>query len=364
MKRVGILTLSSAINYGATLQCFSLVSFFNEQNEVKAQIINYTPDFMIGRYKPFSISNTNLFSMLKSIIANSLEYRAKKNKLNKFHEFWKNNLCLTDPVDSATINKLPQIFDKYVVGSDQVWNLSLTNYDKHFFLDFCNKEKYSYAASLGGYDISSNDKSIFANYCKNFSFISVREQEGINLLKNILKENINIEEAIDPVFLHNRDFWCHQCLENFTANNYILLYMFKNKEKGIEIARTLSEKYNKKIIMIGSSAFKNKNGILYYRDAGPQEFLSLFNNADFVITDSFHGLAFSIIFEKQFLVFPYEGTSSRMKNLLKIAGLENRMYTSEDINIDVSIDFTLVKENMNFIIDKSKSIIINNILNS
>lgn len=340
MKKTGIVTLSAAENYGAVLQSYSLCEYIN-QKWGEAEIINFVPDFIIGRYKKYVINTSSLRWFLESLIANIIIVPRLLIKHQKFRKFRKQYMKLSQTIYERKISS--DDYDRYIVGSDQIWNLDLTNWDENFFLPFLKKRKFSYAASLGVDKLTQKQKEFFIANLKDFEAISVREKIGTSIIQELMTEK-KIYNNVDPVFLNDKSFWKRLVKERSIVKNYILVYAFQNIEKSLLLAKQFS-KGERDIILIDDSLCRYGKGIHKAAGVGPIDFLTLIYYADVVITDSFHGTAFSIIFEKQFNVIPYEKTSSRMRNILEELNLNQKLITSEKIN-DTLIDYDLVRERM------------------
>lgn len=207
-----------------------------------------------------------------------------------------------------------------------------------------NAVKISYAASFGVSCLKDQYRDAVAAKLRNLDMISVREDDGVIIVNELL--GIRPPRLLDPVFLLNKKDWNEQAITKNTNDKYILVYMMEYNEKLIEIARILSNKYKMKILNI-SSSIKVPNGVYKnLRDIGPKEFLGYINSAEYIITNSFHGTAFSIIFEK-LLVVPHSKLNCRIETLLNLVGLRNRqIYNTCDVEkgcVFDGIDYTRVR---------------------
>jgi len=200
----------------------------------------------------------------------------------------------------------------YLAGSDQIWNPDACKAE--FFLDFADgKKKVSYAASMGNTKITDEKKELFANYINSFDYISVRESECKNVLKKLTDKEIFVN--IDPTFLLSADEWRKYEKEYNVKDPYILLYMLywddACKEEIIKLKRET-----------GLPVYAITNGLTrayadkYLYDVGVDEFLWLVDHAQYVITSSFHGVAFSTIFNKKFAPVVNPASPSRIDGLL------------------------------------------------
>ena len=320
-KITGIVTLSSAENYGAVLQCHSLCCFL-EKKYCHTEIINFVPHFVIGRYPLYCIKTDSPLIFIKSIIRSILEFPAKLTKKSKFMFFRKQISCYSKKKYIGKISV--DSYDKYIVGSDQVFNLQLTQFEDEFFLPRIkdNSKKIAYAASLGVSKIGSKEKSILKKGLLGFDFISIRELTGCNLIKSLLPDK-NICQLCDPVFLNDINFWKSLASSRLYKKEYILIYTFSSQDLAYDLARKISKDVD--IVVINDSCTKKKADLHYARGIGPKDFLSLILYSSLVITDSFHGTAFSIIFNKNFYTIPFKGTESRFLDMLSKFELTDRV---------------------------------------
>ena len=348
-KKTGILTLSSAQNYGAVLQCYSLCKYLNE-NFSKTEIIDYTPDFIVGRYPLFRLNYSSLIHFMKSIISSMINLPFKIIKKIRFYKFRK-SIC------NYSKKKYLRVFDddcyeQYIVGSDQVFNLELTGNEKEFFLPNIkdSNKKATYAASLGVDKLDSEKKAILKKELKSFSNISIREETGKNLIKELLIDK-NIVQNLDSVFLTSKEDWEKIARKRLYKDKYILIYTFKSFDLAYQLAKKINNSMD--IVYINDGIRLSSNGIKNARAVGPCEFLSLIKNAEYIVTDSFHGTAFSIIFNREFTSIPYKGTESRFIDLLSSLSLENRgIYSLNDLNMD-KIDYSKVNNRLKELVQKS-----------
>ena len=215
------------------------------------------------------------------------------------------------------------------MGSDQVWNFELSGNDGTFFLDFVDdaSKKCAYAPSIGKVELNQAEQEAFFAL-KDFKYLSVREKSAADMIESILgKRPI---ELIDPVFLLSKEDWKSVEKEyKGLTDKYVLVYHFStNDREMIDFAYEYAKKNDCKLVFVQNSLKKYKNAKVI-KDASPEEFLWLIDNAQCVITNSFHGTAFSIIFEKEFYSAINIVRSTRIKELLKLCGLENRIINSD-----------------------------------
>lgn len=334
--RIGILTFHDANNYGAVLQAYALKKKLSEFGE--ASIINY--------YNPFFHKRLNYG--IKEKIIELIYSDENKKRINAFKNFRNKYLKTNNEVITKdNIISLNDKYDCFITGSDQVWNLNCSGNDDTYFLDFVkdSKKRNSYSASFGTSDIHLNYKHL--NMIKSFNKISVREKSGCTYLRD---NNINSYETCDPVFLLKKEEWVSITKE--INEKYILIYEVVNGNKILEFAKKIAKLKGYKIKMITSSN-KPIFGVETIRNAGPIEWLNLLKNAQYVITNSFHGLAFSLIFNKQFNIelLSNSNSNARIIDLLKDLSLENRII--DKYNWNEIIDYKEVDKVINEKISRS-----------
>lgn len=350
--KVYIITCHNCYNFGASLQAFALQKYIKDSYEADCKTIHYVPYYMdySVRYKRIPKKWSSFFKKIiwcayhHPIIA-SYHFRRKK-----FDHFLDSFISHTKKV--TTYNKIITVCndgDVFICGSDQIWNGMIyeNGKDPSFFLSFVNSgKKISYAASFGGESVSPITEKLIPNL-KDFSGVSVREEKGRKILE---KYNISSEVVVDPVFLISREEWSRlSCLTKSKKRNYILVYGLDNLDALESIAKKYSSRY--KIIVIGEMGFKNKN-VFYFKNAGPLDFLYLVKNAVYVITNSFHCIAFSLIFGIPFMVLKREvGINQRIDNLLSLCGIADEAF-QDDINKNMCFDEYW--KHINLLVEKSK----------
>lgn len=344
-------TFHGAHNYGAVLQAYALQNALISLG-YENQIIDYRVDKNnLFEKLDMKINRKNFVNIILNILI-LFNYSEYKDRFNKFEEFINDCLLLTKPFNSyEELRSCPPEADVYIAGSDQVWNIS-NKVREAFFLKFgkSDTKRVSYAASMGAYDLNTDKKNLFGKLLSNFEKISVREKEA----SVFIKDNYNIESQVhlDPVFLLKRDKWKEIAIDYEHNTKYILCYPLLFSPLLNDSLKKLKQMTGYTIIVVTSNPREKIYGDIYIRNAGPKEFLGLIKNAQTVLTTSFHGTAFSIIFEKQFYSFPVFN-STRITNLLELLGLQDRQVSDvhglslKDINYEKA-NIVLEKE-----VDKS-----------
>ena len=306
--KIGIITFHFADNYGAVLQAYALKSFLQDNNAYDVEIINYISDHFKNAYN----INPCIQKTLTSIGRALLKYPIRKLQHNKFDRFRDCELS----VNKKAVTNLSNIcYDVIVVGSDQVWNFDITDKDINYFIPIHGVNKIAYAASSSNDFISGDYRTKIKELLSDFGAISVRE----NNLKDIIERDyqISCELVLDPVFLMPRSFWHN--LENRPVkidDNYILVYALEKNVKLEKTARILSETTGCQIIVVHPLLTHVFSVGKLLTNVGPKDFLWLIENSQFVVSNSFHAFAFSMIFRKEMYFDYVKNTSSRVASLI------------------------------------------------
>lgn len=338
IKRIGILTFHDTLNYGALLQTYALNRYLNDTIG-NCQTIDYKCDEIERNESPLAFfKGFDVKRIVKGLL--SLNYTLKKKK--KFNDFTKGHIKMTEKrYNKNTIGRVASLFDIFIVGSDQVWNSKLTNGDYSYFLDFVDstKTKVAYAASFGEKWYENERLLQEKNLLKQFDRISVRENTGRILCEQLIDRKCNT--VLDPVFLLNVQQW-EKVEEMYRFNKkYVLVYFihydFSNTMK---LAIQIAKEHDLDLIYINNT-YKNYPGVRNVKSASPGQFLYLIKNAEYVVTGSFHGLSFSILYNKKFI---YEcertKTETRLSNLASMLNVSNRCIGN--CKIDDEIDYEKV----------------------
>ncbi len=342
-KKVGILTFQNTLNYGAHLQAFALCSFLRSMG-YQCEIINYHCA-SITRAHDMKLKNFN--GSLKGILQffiNAPVMRRRKRRFDRFlGKYLSREVYTTDTKD-----ELKDLYDVFIVGSDQVWNFELTGRDTAFFFDFAPEKKLiSYAASMGVSRLCEQNAKIMREYLAKFDRISVRECDAVKILMSVGVENV--VQMIDPTFLIEKKNWIKIAERSTTyrnLKNYILVYAQGRPVYGLDFAKKIAKDEGLKVVVVHGYARKYI-GVNNIKDASLEDFLWLILHANHVITTSFHGMALSIIFEKSLYYeekHSADNANSRIMSLAKLFGLEERKIEDENMRQDLNnIDYTRIR---------------------
>ena len=330
-KNIGIVTLQGATNYGAVLQAYALQEYL-KKNGNKVEIINFYDNSLYGYYSPFIFARP---IKIKTVIGKIIRYKKNKIQFSKFETFRKNRLQLSPLLKKYNLLvDYAKKYDVLVVGSDQVWNANINCKTKDvYYLNFSDTaKKYSYAASSGNITSIESDCKYIDKYLNTFNGISVREND----LKEFLKKhfNINTDLVCDPTLLLSKEEWLKISEEYNIKNEFILVYMLNENENMIKFISELIQEKNMKVINIGKNISATNEMIEHAADVSPSQFIYLYNKASYIVTNSFHGTAFSLIFEKKFITFGNGKLNSRMDTLLKSFKLGERFINDKSISFN------------------------------
>ena len=253
-------------------------------------------------------------------------------------------------------------FDKVIYGSDQIWNAFLTGgkIDGHYWGQYSPLKSISYAASMGEYRPSPEEIVQIQSFLNSFSSLSVREQEIQELLQPLTSNKIEL--VCDPVFLLSRDQWEKLTpQQRNTKEPYVLCYNLFQSLECKRQAEIVSKQLGIQLLEIVGAITSDSNKSDIIRSIGPLAFVEYIKDASFVVTSSFHGTAFSLIFQRPFYVLGLKQRAGRVQSLLKIANLESRLLSCVTTEIVPKIDYTTAEKTLQTYIADSKTYIDNSL---
>ena len=326
--KVGVVTFHRAYNYGACLQAWALQKALKNMG-VTPYLINYHLTSMDRLYDPIRKKNPILKGLKTIKVYLTKPYHLRRRRVYRAF-FAKNYNLYGDYISADEMNNLP--FDACITGSDQVFNTSHTDgVNPAFFLTFVKApvKKIAYAASLGSDGFIDSEKEKIAKALKSFDAISVREPGALNAVSELVDKKVSVTP--DPTMLLTKADYeelkkpCK--LKGTKDGHYILVYMMERNEELIKLANKISKETGLPIAQRSyEKIFDNETELMY--EHGPDEFLSIVENADYVLTNSFHGTALSLIYEKPFLSMLHSETGLRVTDLLSEIGLEDHILHS------------------------------------
>mgnify|MGYP002524533490 CR=1 FL=1 len=354
MKKIGICTVYTGYNYGSALQAFAIKELVKRKGYVpvvfklKGSIVRGR-DFRLKKF--ISIAFRSIFhfkearKIKKSYISLYNKNLTQESK-NRFDDFYKNQI---DPsfISYGRIKKISESNDYlcFFCGSDQIWNSTSLYVDPFYYLRFAPKAKrVAYAPSFGKSYIPQYNVKIIKKYVSGIDKLSVREETGKQIIFDLLGKKCDV--LFDPTLQLTGEEWGKLFnLKNIVDSKYIVAYFLDQpSDLSIKMIKDYSIKHNCKVIIL---PYKEEflDGVSCY-SAGPVEFLSIINFADCIFTDSFHGTAFSVNFNKNFYTFSRNYGSAynqgdRIGSFLSKVGLESRLNAEK---IQKSIDYVKVNE--------------------
>lgn len=358
--KVSIITRHAITNYGSLLQSFALQQVI-ENLGYTTEIIDYVrndeeyrniTDVLVKRSRKWN-SNVVLRSIYKCL--QSREYRIAGKKFEGFQHRYLN---LSNRYSSLNeLVKHPPIADIYCTGSDQVWGtIGDETYDKAYFLEFVkeNSKCISYAASFGKTKMDKGFTTMLKGMLYKYNDLLIRESSALEILHSLGFENS--KQVLDPTLLIDSRQWDKYMGTKKINKNYVLIYQLHRNKKMDTYAKAFAKKVNLPLIRITPSLHHVVRGgkVVFLPDI--VEFLAYIKNAKYMITDSFHGTAFAINYNVQFINIHPGETATRSQSILELAGLKNRMLTnySDFSYIDKMIEY--IEVNKTLALEREKSI--------
>ncbi len=340
MSKIGIITFHRAENFGAVLQCYALQEFLRSKGH-DAYVIDYKNREIESNYEIINpwilISRKNIVISIKKYFYRFKFLKKRLEKKSKYRNFRGRYLRLLKVRDVSSL-------DYVIAGSDQIWNMHLTGgFDSMYFLShkcFENVGKLSYAASTDNNtsSIIYKESRRISKALADFKVISVREQFLKDIMSDIVDKDISV--TLDPSLLLSAEEY-QSIADPVSERSYVLLYQMTWSQEGRALAEKIANKNGWSMVEVLGGYGKSKNNIISF--ASPTELLGLISNAKIVVTTSFHGIVFSLIFHKEFWVIDV-GDNLRQKNILNKVGLNCRLVScSEDANIFMPIDYNRVE---------------------
>jgi len=339
--RIGIITFQETNNYGALWQNYALQRAL-EKAGANVQTIDYRSKYIAKPYRFRHLLRKGIFGYLFGL-AGYICYLFRTKKNGNFRK----NICYSCPVDAQGLAELNGRYDKFIAGSDQVWNCRLTDYDDAYGLGFVedSSKKTSYAASLGRKEPGEPEKAWYVKQLSDYQEILVREKSAEHILRDLLGKDVGT--VLDPVFLLGRNEWKKAAgTRRLVKERYILVYQLGISKALVSFAADCADYFRCRLVFLPFPLV----GLVRCScriTAGAGEALNYIQHAEYVITDSFHGTALSVIFQKKFLTLAagtHRGVNSRILDLLAVFGLQERIWkkTMAPYDLDREIDWEAV----------------------
>ena len=298
MARIGVMTFLHNDNFGSSLQAYALQRVLREMGH-ECEHIDYLPD---DREKLRNLIKSG--NSIRLVLEGMRKKRVKagqagaRQKSSAIPEFYKRRMKMSPRCrNGKELKKISGRYDILLCGSDQIWNPVWMN--PAYFLNFSgNQQRIAYAASLGVSRLDSGKKAgMIRRLLHGFDAVSVREEEGADLLENITGSRPEVMP--DPVCLLRKEDWEEIAGEKPSEDPYLVCYFIGENPEYWEKARRISREKNLRMLTIPVTEESYQNGGELLDGIGPEAFLGAIRGADTVLTDSFHALAFSAILEKK-----------------------------------------------------------------
>ncbi|MBR2770118.1 MAG: polysaccharide pyruvyl transferase family protein [Solobacterium sp.] len=350
MKKIGLVTKIGK-NYGAVLQAYALKKLLESAGN-PVEVIQYR--------NPANLATDRIFltPLRKGVVRYNLRRLRHilplRKSIDKFIDFRNRYLNMTRLyVDEESLRRNPPEEDIYVVGSDQVWNPGIV-FSSANFLDFGREDagRFSYAASFGKNRLSEEYAPKVKNYLSRFDGISVREESGVEILKEL---GIAAKFVLDPTLMLSEDQWSEieQKPKNLPSGKLIVCYFLHLNDAAIAAVKKLKKETGLPAVNISAEVFNPAFCDQERWDLGPREFVWLMHHAEYVVTSSFHGTAFSLLFQKRFLTVSVHKDDGRLVSLLKVAGCEDHLL-KEDGDISRIYDKPVIGPGMALMREQSR----------
>ena len=367
MRKIAIVNRTNLKNYGSVLQVYALcesIKNLGYDSEIIWEAGNVSKNYDLRIRKIIStgvklLTHPRLISSTFSNVKYVQQHAISEKTIEMFDRFV--DLFVKRkfyPVKKMKKNQVGEIYDKFVCGSDQVWCTTTTYVDPLMYLRFVPKEKrIAYAPSLGRNYIPSYNARQIRKYVNEIPYVSVREYTGKKLIRDLTGRDVPV--VVDPTFLLHKLKWDEVKIEPSINQEYFLCYFLSmpTQQTQEKILKYI-EQTGKIVVALNSKLeFIEKKVQVIYPDCGPQEFIGYVSKANCVLTDSYHGMLFSVIYQRQFWSIEREygefDQSSRQLSVLKMLNLEDRYLKSKDSISEIEIDYTVAMNKLQCEIEKS-----------
>ncbi len=341
--KVYIATYHDAINFGAQLQSYALQQILKD--------IGYDSE-LIAIKKGAPIKDKRIKSRIKRILNSIYNFRYKSNvkrAVQLFENFAATHHKTTKVYDSfeQLKNNPPKGDVIYLSGSDQVFNPIAMK--PEFFLQFGDKtiKRISYAASIAVNTVPKDKENVFKRYISDFNEISIREKDSVSLMKKYTDKRINVN--IDPCLLIDKSEWTkvsnEKIIDRLKGKPYVLVYTIYRADWLNKQLKQIKKQTGWEIVQVSNGGLTRVYNDVNIIDAGPSEFLGLVKNAQMVVSSSYHGCVFAQVYRKPFYAVLNPDAPGRIKSMLELFGLENRILNESD-NIILDTDYAYMEKKL------------------
>ena len=347
-KKIGTISINKYVtwlNYGAVLHSYAFQQVLNKKG-YDCKIIDYVPRIVKGVNLAFPLLSCH--DSLKLIVywlSNTIPHFIKYKKFERFY----NTQCRVTKQVFYHGSLDTDEFDTYIAESDIIWSPQFNQgFDEGFFCAYpCMKEAHciAYAASIADTNFSDREKEEFRELLKNFDSIALREYQAAEFTRQFTDKEVTC--VLDPTLLLDGNDYAPLIKSKKRKKKYVLIYSFSRDANLYQSARTIAESNGWDIVEITRHWWKRRPDYHVYTTAGIEDFLWLFKNAEAVITNTFHGTAFSLVFKKEFYAFSRNEKDSRMTSILHLLGMEELFINGDRAPAELpGIDYDKVYERL------------------
>ena len=354
--KIGILTMYRSGNYGATLQAYATKQAINENNFGDAEIINYCSDAVKQKIDRRFIKKAGLFGTAVACVE-KIYYHPRMKKVNAFIDSY----APSGQLKREDLAELNDRYDIFLSGSDQIWNPQIQQGDYSYLLDFVNdpKKKRSYGSSFGTKIIDDEYKEDYKRLLSEYQRLTVRELAGVELIDELI--GCKADLVLDPTLLLTPEQWEAKLPQSKFKRGYVFAYQMAHSSLIAKVVSRARRNFGAKAVFVPFPIL----GVCKCRPAlnlSSLEWLRAIHDSEFVVTDSFHGAVFSIIFRKQFYYIITSDTVrkrlSRLETLLDSLGISNRLIDDvEKCDFSDRINYDDVHEKLDALRERSLSIL-------
>ncbi len=327
--KMGVVTNFDTKNYGSVLQAYALQTKLRELGcdpfVLKAQ--KNSRKSPVSRIKNLLVRSGNNYSVSEKLdIKRSKKAFTEKN--NKLKQFVDNKITVRTCTPSSARLVIGDA-DVMIAGSDQIWSPTAKMISEFTTLQFVpdHIKRYSFAASIGATDLDEESQKILEQGLERFSEVTVRESSAVSILSQLTDTPVSV--TLDPTFLYDGEYWASLACAPTVKEPYIFVYMLRPEPVTLAAAKALSDKTGYKILLFSNRIVEDPR-IINVTNAGIEEFLGYIKEAAYVVTNSFHGTAFSVQFKKRFVSVAVSGSGMRVTDFLELLDLKDRIIASAD----------------------------------
>ena len=345
--KASIITFQDSYNNGALLQAYALEKTLSDLTGERCEILNYHCAFKNKKY------GMNLKEKPLVMVNKALSYPIKKKLRRKSDQFKRKYMHIT-PEEYSTSDemvKLNEVYDAFFCGSDQIWNPFNTGGDGAFFLDFVRSADamIAYAPSIAITEMPGDLQALYRKHLNRFKHLSIREESGKAIIEKLTGQNAQV--VLDPTLLMTAEDWSKISKPTTIGKPYAFLYFISYRPEMLRFAKRLKEEAGIEIV-VSIKTLRDylvcvKHGLIA-KIVSPGEFIGYIQNAEYVITNSFHATAFSINLRKKFFSFGNKSTlargNSRVTDFLAGLGLSDRFVNRDELKNKDDIHALMKKE--------------------